>query len=194
MRLKMFCKNCGKEIDETARFCPNCGKSQEIKQEAATPNESASKNKVLELSDLILSKSLLMPKYGTARDLRTKSDWFAGRFPPGSDGYSNAVCLETNILLNSKDIVMALKKSITESCEETAQECTENGIYECWTCGIKEALKDFKNKKIGDFYFIIVAIPEFDKELRCVVKITGTFGKYEYIAGIIYTPVPEAYV
>lgn len=25
----MYCRNCGKELDEDARFCPNCGAEQE---------------------------------------------------------------------------------------------------------------------------------------------------------------------
>jgi hypothetical protein len=30
----MFCKNCGKEIDDVAKFCENCGKPVEIASEA----------------------------------------------------------------------------------------------------------------------------------------------------------------
>ena len=29
----MFCKNCGKEIDEDARFCPECGERQNKEEE-----------------------------------------------------------------------------------------------------------------------------------------------------------------
>lgn len=32
----MYCKNCGKEIDDQAVICPNCGVPQETK--AATPD------------------------------------------------------------------------------------------------------------------------------------------------------------
>lgn len=37
-----------------------------------------------------------------------------------------------------------------------------------------------------DFYLIGAAVRHFCREIKCVVKISGLFGKYEYIAGIIY--------
>lgn len=39
----MFCKNCGKEIEEDARFCPECGERQN-KEEVITPNPDMEEN------------------------------------------------------------------------------------------------------------------------------------------------------
>ena len=39
----MFCKNCGKEIDEDAKFCPECGERQN-KEEVITPNSDMEEN------------------------------------------------------------------------------------------------------------------------------------------------------
>ena len=41
----MFCKNCGKEMDDNAQYCPACGSSQAQSQKpviAPDPNDSGS--------------------------------------------------------------------------------------------------------------------------------------------------------
>lgn len=43
----MFCKYCGKELDEHAAFCPNCGAKNDTVGETAaraTVNETAAAN------------------------------------------------------------------------------------------------------------------------------------------------------
>ena len=35
----MFCKNCGKEIDDNAVVCPNCGVATEKMQQATAPTQ-----------------------------------------------------------------------------------------------------------------------------------------------------------
>lgn len=36
----MFCKNCGKQIDENAKFCENCGASMHGNAETASNEKS----------------------------------------------------------------------------------------------------------------------------------------------------------
>jgi len=40
----MFCKNCGKEIDDSAVVCPNCGVATENMAKNSTPAAPAQKN------------------------------------------------------------------------------------------------------------------------------------------------------
>lgn len=53
----MFCKNCGKEIDDNAVVCPNCGVATEKLQEttAATQVEEKKKTNVFAIIGFILS-------------------------------------------------------------------------------------------------------------------------------------------
>ena len=41
----MFCKNCGKEIDEDARFCPECGTAQRKTESFKTQEDDVSDTK-----------------------------------------------------------------------------------------------------------------------------------------------------
>lgn len=54
---KMFCKNCGKEIDDNAVVCPNCGVATEKMQEnaAAATNTEAKKTNVMAIIGFVLS-------------------------------------------------------------------------------------------------------------------------------------------
>lgn len=39
----MYCKNCGKELDENTNFCPNCGASQNIDSQNTQENDDSFK-------------------------------------------------------------------------------------------------------------------------------------------------------
>lgn len=53
----MFCKNCGKEIDDNAIVCPNCGVATENmnKEAAATAEPAAKKVNVCAILSLVFS-------------------------------------------------------------------------------------------------------------------------------------------
>lgn len=50
----MFCKNCGKEIDDSALVCPNCGVATDNMVKATAPVASVQKN-TMALVGFILS-------------------------------------------------------------------------------------------------------------------------------------------
>ena len=182
----MFCKYCGKEIEDGVNFCPNCGNSQKKEMDKNLSNQEL-QDEVSKLCNLIHEKEHMFPKYSTERHY---NDIYYGY--DFTEIFADAVFFGTNISTNSKIIINALKKSI-EDLTENIQDWNIDNAHKYWKCGIKESLKDIKNKKNGDFYFVSVAVPDFWQEMRCIVKITGLFGKFDFIGGIIYTPAPGSY-
>ena len=52
----MFCKNCGKEIEDSAKFCKHCGASMNDNT-AAIGNESVKQNAVTDSEVAVKKKS-----------------------------------------------------------------------------------------------------------------------------------------
>ena len=99
---------------------------------------------IIKLRDFFLDKMFLLPKYGTERHY---SD-FSGNLKFGI--YSDAVCIGSNITQDSKAIVVALAKCV-EYGTDSILEWSDAKAHKYWKFAIGEALKDFKNKKNGDF-------------------------------------------
>ncbi len=175
----MYCKNCGKEISDDAMFCSYCGTKQEVVENETAANQATKKHdthEMTKLAEIIMGKTLLFPVSATRRIYQGFFDW-------NFDIFSDAVYLGRDMVLEHEDVIKSLAQSIVDdvNCNEFLLE----KAHKYYEFAIKEALKDVRAKKTGDLYLILVGIGGFGTVVKCIVKITGMLGKYEYIAGII---------
>lgn len=171
----MYCKECGKEIDEDSIFCSFCGtKVNDARNKSSEENESLQNNENSEIFKLIFNKMLAFPVSLTSRHLVNSKEWWNGELSIAS----NAILLCNGKTFAINNIIEFFLKYYN------AQETTEDNIASCFKSAVKAALHDYKHKKAGDLY--IVCVKEwwkYRRELYCIVQITDT--GYKYIDGVV---------
>ena len=76
----MYCKECGKEIDEDSIFCSFCGtKVNDARNKSSEENESLQNNENSEIFKLIFNKMLAFPVSLTSRHLVNSKEWWKYR-------------------------------------------------------------------------------------------------------------------
>ena len=127
----MYCKHCGKEIDDDAQFCASCGNKVNSKSSSSVPNhyESESKNKDISTITLFGDKSngYCCPECGS-RDLQVINE--TSTHTTGSDFSAGKGCLGY-LLFGPLGILCG-------SCGQSQKVTTTNTNYFiCKKCGQK---------------------------------------------------------
>jgi hypothetical protein len=159
----MFCKECGKKIDDDSHFCSYCGtKIKNNFQLNTTDTESSIVSS--EFCKLLSDKIELMPKILTNRGYI----------------YSEAIFLCENNLYDIQTI-----KSAFSYLWQSESFISNEGVPEIFKTAITYAISDYKNISEGDYFF--VAITETRRYLRSINCIVQVFNDhFEYIIGIVH--------
>ncbi|MBR5033219.1 MAG: zinc ribbon domain-containing protein [Treponema sp.] len=191
----VFCMNCGVKIsdDTSSKYCAYCGhkleeevkrtvESEKIIVETKTDTIPSTEEKTTPLqimkSDLyqiLEAKEQSMPRRLTKRNVISK-EWWNGEISI----YSNALFLcKSNFMV--EDIKQTFLDYYTQN-RKIKNKVLEENIPECFKGAIKLALRDCKNIKNGDSYFVVVEeYRKYQWTLNCVIQIEGNL--YKYIIG-----------
>lgn len=178
----MYCRKCGSEIDDDSIFCSFCGVKLKESSEKTEKKEKAAPVQIVnsELYQILEAKEEAMPRSLTKRTVISK-EWWKDEISI----YSNAL-----FFCKSNFAVEDVKQAFLEYYAHKhycRNEILEENIPECFKAAIKLALRDFKNKNNGDFYFASVKEErKYGRNLNCIIQIEEK--SYKYIVGVGYPP------